>query len=314
MILNEVLSKQNVFTKIILKDGEKELSKELKIKIMRIRMAYNKIKKNFDAEVSEFISELAPEELKILNSNTDRTPEEEARFTELTNKVNSEYYEFLTQKGLENVPTLDDSLTESEYEEIVEVNAGNDVEFNGNKVVLGENILRMYKNIIPIGISIIADKHIEPFALDDFSSGRVLFYIFPLFIFKTMLQIIKTILQKFIDDIDANNTNLDCEQQCDIIKILSNVNIGKDNEMNKEIINEVSSISDSLSNDFIFVKTEKNLKTKMIMQVHDELVFEVPQEELETLKVLVLKAMELNQPLRVPLEVDINCGVSWKEG
>lgn len=134
MILNEVLSKQNVFTKIILKDGEKELSKELKIKIMRIRMAYNKIKKNFDAEVSEFISELAPEELKILNSNTDRTPEEEARFTELTNKVNSEYYEFLTQKGLENVPTLDDSLTESEYEEIVEVNAGNDVEFNGNKV------------------------------------------------------------------------------------------------------------------------------------------------------------------------------------
>ena len=135
MILNEVLSKQNVFTKIILKDGEKELSKELKIKIMRIRMAYNKIKKNFDSEVSEFTSELVPEELKILNSNTDRTPEEEARFIELTNKVNSEYYEFLTQKGLENVPTLDDSLTESEYEEIVEVNAGNDVELNGNKVL-----------------------------------------------------------------------------------------------------------------------------------------------------------------------------------
>ena len=52
----------------------------------------------------------------------------------------------------------------------------------------------------------------------------------------------------------------------------------------------------------------------MIMQVHDELVFEVPQEELETVKALVLKAMELNQPLDVPLEVDINCGTSWKEG
>ena len=48
-----------------------------------------------------------------------------------------------------------------------------------------------------------------------------------------MLHLIRTILQKFIDDIDANNTNLDCEQQCEIIKILSNVNIGKDNEMNK---------------------------------------------------------------------------------
>lgn len=59
---------------------------------------------------------------------------------------------------------------------------------------------------------------------------------------------------------------------------------------------------------------EKGLKTKMIMQVHDELVFEVPKEELETVKELVRDAMELNQPLRVPLELDINCGSSWREG
>ena len=48
-----------------------------------------------------------------------------------------------------------------------------------------------------------------------------------------MLKIIRAILQKFIDDIDADNTELSYEQQCDIIKILSNVDIGKDNEMNK---------------------------------------------------------------------------------
>lgn len=48
-----------------------------------------------------------------------------------------------------------------------------------------------------------------------------------------MIQLIKTILQKFIDDIDADNTNLSYEQQCDIIRILSNVNLGQDNEMNK---------------------------------------------------------------------------------
>lgn len=57
----------------------------------------------------------------------------------------------------------------------------------------------------------------------------------------------------------------------------------------------------------------KNLKAKMIMQVHDELVFELPKEELDELKTIVLKAMELNQPLRVPLEIDVNCGQSWKE-
>lgn len=48
-----------------------------------------------------------------------------------------------------------------------------------------------------------------------------------------MLKIIRAILQKWIDDIDADNTNLSCEQQCDIIRILSNVDLGQDNEMNK---------------------------------------------------------------------------------
>ena len=48
-----------------------------------------------------------------------------------------------------------------------------------------------------------------------------------------MLQIIRSILQKYIDDIDANNTNLNYEQQCSIIRILSNVDIGQENEMNK---------------------------------------------------------------------------------
>ncbi len=59
--------------------------------------------------------------------------------------------------------------------------------------------------------------------------------------------------------------------------------------------------------------SEGNFKTKMIMQVHDELIFEVPKEELEDIKSLVLKAMELGQPLKVPLDVDINYGISWKE-
>lgn len=48
-----------------------------------------------------------------------------------------------------------------------------------------------------------------------------------------MLSIIRTILQKWIDDIDADNTNLNYEQQCDIIRLMSNVDLGQDNEMNK---------------------------------------------------------------------------------
>lgn len=134
MILNDVLTRQNVFTKIILKDGEKELSKELKVKIMRIRMAYTKIKKAFDEEVKEFTEELVPQELKDLSAKTERTEEENARMQELTNKVNSEYQEFLIQKGNEEVDILDDSLTMDEYSDIVDINAGNDIEINGSKI------------------------------------------------------------------------------------------------------------------------------------------------------------------------------------
>ena len=135
MILNELLTRQNVFTKIALKDGDKELSKELKVKIMRIRMAYTKIKKNFDSEVQEFVDELMTDEFKELNNKTERTQEENDRFDELNTAINSEYQEFLVQKGLEEITTvIDDTLTMDEYSDILDINSGNDVEVNGNKI------------------------------------------------------------------------------------------------------------------------------------------------------------------------------------
>lgn len=135
MTLNDVLTKQNVITKIILKDGDKELSKELKVKIMRIRMAYNKIKKQFDDDTQEFTNQIVSDELRELANKSERTLEEEARFNELNDKTNSEYQEYLIQKGLEEVKdTPDDVITMEEYSDILDVNSGNDVEINGNSV------------------------------------------------------------------------------------------------------------------------------------------------------------------------------------
>lgn len=135
MTLNDVLTKQNVITKIILKDGDKELSKELKVKIMRIRMAYNKIKKQFDDDTQEFTNQIISDELRELANKSERTLEEEARFNELNDKANSEYQEYLIQKGLEEVKdTPDDVITMEEYSDILDVNSGNDVEINGNSV------------------------------------------------------------------------------------------------------------------------------------------------------------------------------------
>lgn len=58
---------------------------------------------------------------------------------------------------------------------------------------------------------------------------------------------------------------------------------------------------------------ENNLKSKMIMQVHDEIVIEVYENEEDIVKELVVKSMELNQPLEIPLKVDVNLGKTWQE-
>ncbi len=57
----------------------------------------------------------------------------------------------------------------------------------------------------------------------------------------------------------------------------------------------------------------KQLKSRMILQVHDELVLGVPEGELVEVKQLVKEAMELDQPLRVPLVVDIEVGKNWMD-
>ena len=57
----------------------------------------------------------------------------------------------------------------------------------------------------------------------------------------------------------------------------------------------------------------KKMISKMILQVHDELVFEVYQEELLTLKPMVVNAMEKALPLSVPIVVDCGHGKSWYE-
>ena len=64
-----------------------------------------------------------------------------------------------------------------------------------------------------------------------------------------------------------------------------------------------------LNNDFI----KNNIKSKIIIQVHDELVIETVNTEVDKVEVLVKKAMEMDQPFLVPLKVDIYKGNSWME-
>jgi DNA polymerase-1 len=58
---------------------------------------------------------------------------------------------------------------------------------------------------------------------------------------------------------------------------------------------------------------DRNLKSRMTLQVHDELVFEVPQEELDVMRSLVREYMEKVHPLAVPLVVEIGVGKNWRD-
>lgn len=58
---------------------------------------------------------------------------------------------------------------------------------------------------------------------------------------------------------------------------------------------------------------DRNLKSKMLIQVHDELVFNVLNNELETVKEIVERIMENTYQLNIPLKVDIETGSDWYE-
>jgi DNA polymerase I len=57
----------------------------------------------------------------------------------------------------------------------------------------------------------------------------------------------------------------------------------------------------------------QGLRTRIIMQVHDELVLEVTEEEVDTTTALVREEMEGVMDLNVPLKVDIQTGKNWSE-
>ena len=57
----------------------------------------------------------------------------------------------------------------------------------------------------------------------------------------------------------------------------------------------------------------EGLATRLLLQIHDELVFEVPQKELEVVKTMVAEEMKSALPLDVPLVVNLGTGKNWRE-
>ncbi len=134
MTVNDLIIRQNFLNKVLLKDGDDELSKDLKVKIMRLRIKLSKIRKEFDEDVQEAAKGFMPEGFQQLAQKQDKTEEEQKLFNEQNAKLNDEYNAYVLKRSQETVDGIDTKFTDAEYNEILEVNAGNDVEINGQKL------------------------------------------------------------------------------------------------------------------------------------------------------------------------------------
>lgn len=134
MTTNEVLTRHNFVSKLLLKSDSAELSRDLKVKVMSMRIEYGKVRKQFDEDLQEFVKGLNTTRFNELQVKPDKTPEEQAELQELTDKINGDYQAYVNSRLQEEVVISDKKFTEEDYAEIVEVNAGNDVEINNTKL------------------------------------------------------------------------------------------------------------------------------------------------------------------------------------
>lgn len=143
MTTNEALIKQNFVSKILLKSGDEELSKALKVKIMQMRIKLAKVRKEFDEDVQEAVKGFTPEGYQELAQKTEKTEEETKQVEDWNKQIQDEYNEFVVKRGQDEV-VIDTKLTEDEYNEILEVNAANDIEINGQKLPAADFLEILY--------------------------------------------------------------------------------------------------------------------------------------------------------------------------
>ena len=146
MTTNEILVMQNYLTKIVLKNGDSELSKDLKVKIMKMRIEMSKIRKAFDADLKEFLDELLSDRFKELRDKpeNERTEEEKKEFEQLIAKVNSDYEIYIRQRSQDEVTLNTCTFTEDEFNEILEVNSDIEAEINGIKMSAADILEAVY--------------------------------------------------------------------------------------------------------------------------------------------------------------------------
>ena len=128
-----MMIKHNFITKVLLRDGDKELSKDLKVRLMSMRIELGKVRKQLEEDLQEAVKELTPKGYQELIMKENKTEEDKAQVEAWNKQINEEYDAYVDKRGKEEVQ-IDTTLSEDDFAQIIEVNAGNDVEINGTKL------------------------------------------------------------------------------------------------------------------------------------------------------------------------------------
>lgn len=105
--------------------------------------------------------------------------------------------------------------------------------------------------------------------------------------------------RRYIPELKSKNKNI--------------IQFGKRVAMNTPIQGTAADIIKLAMNDIYTKLKEQGLKSKLIMQVHDELLIEATPDEIEKVKEIMIDSMENVVKLKVPLNIDINVGKTWYE-
>lgn len=128
-----MMVKHNFITKVLLRDGDKELSRDLKVRLMSMRIELGKVRRQLEEDLQEAVKELTPKGYQELIMKENKTEEDKAQVEAWNKQINEEYNAYVDKRGKEEVQ-IDTTLSEDEFAQIIEVNAGNDVEINGTKL------------------------------------------------------------------------------------------------------------------------------------------------------------------------------------
>ena len=95
-----MMIKHNFITKVLLRDGDKELSKDLKVKLMGMRIELGKIRKQLEEDLQETVKELTPKGYQELIMEEDKTEEDKAQVEAWNKQINEEYNAYVDKSGI----------------------------------------------------------------------------------------------------------------------------------------------------------------------------------------------------------------------